>query len=69
MDPLLLTTNEMAEIDNRAINEFGVPGVCLMENAGVGVVRAMQNRYGNFGEVVQKVIIRLLLKSVKTQSL
>lgn len=47
MDSLLLTTDEMAEIDNRAINEFGVPGVCLMENAGVGVVRAMQNRYGN----------------------
>ncbi len=47
MDSLLLTTNEMAEIDNRAINEFGIPGVCLMENAGVGVVRAMQNRYGN----------------------
>ncbi len=42
----LVTSTEMAAIDRRAIQEMGVPGVCLMENAGVGVVRAMRERYG-----------------------
>ncbi|MBI2880577.1 MAG: NAD(P)H-hydrate dehydratase [Candidatus Tectomicrobia bacterium] len=45
----LVTPREMAEIDRRAIEEFGVPGVCLMENAGVCVVRAMGERYGRMG--------------------
>ncbi len=46
MPPLLVTAEEMAGIDRRAIEEYGIPGVCLMENAGVCVVRTMQERYG-----------------------
>ena len=37
----------MAAIDRRTIRELGIPGVRLMENAGVCVVRAMSERYGD----------------------
>ena len=47
MSSLLVTSAEMAAIDRRTIREFGLPGVHLMENAGVCVVRAMSERYGD----------------------
>jgi NAD(P)H-hydrate epimerase len=31
-----LSRAEVREVDRRAIEEFGVPGVVLMENAGAG---------------------------------
>lgn len=31
-----LSRDEVRELDRRAINDFGVPGVVLMENAGRG---------------------------------
>ena len=40
------TAAEMAAVDQRTIEEFGLPGVCLMENAGTRVVEAMKARYG-----------------------
>src|SRR5439155_1097463 len=36
-----LTRNEVREIDRRAIEEFGVPGVVLMENAGRGAAEVL----------------------------
>jgi NAD(P)H-hydrate epimerase len=36
MDPFWLSREEVREIDRRAIEEFGVPGIVLMENAGRG---------------------------------
>lgn len=33
-----ITRNEVRELDRRAIEEFGVPGIVLMENAGRGTV-------------------------------
>ena len=36
MDPFWLSRDEVRELDRRAINDFGVPGVVLMENAGRG---------------------------------
>jgi NAD(P)H-hydrate epimerase len=36
MDPFWLSRDEVREIDRRAIEEFGVPGIVLMENAGRG---------------------------------
>ena len=36
MSPFTLTRDEVRELDRRAINDFGVPGVVLMENAGRG---------------------------------
>src|SRR5262245_30267749 len=34
--PFALTRDEVRELDRRAINDFGVPGIVLMENAGRG---------------------------------
>jgi NAD(P)H-hydrate epimerase len=36
MHPFTLSREEVRELDRRAINEFGVPGIVLMENAGRG---------------------------------
>ncbi len=36
MTPFTLTRDEVRELDRRAIDGFGVPGVVLMENAGRG---------------------------------
>jgi NAD(P)H-hydrate epimerase len=35
--PQVLNRNQVRELDRRAIEEFGVPGIVLMENAGRGV--------------------------------
>ena len=42
----LATATIMQGLDRRAINEYGIPGVVLMENAGQGTVRAMQQALG-----------------------
>jgi NAD(P)H-hydrate epimerase len=41
----ILTAGQMREIDRRAFDEFGIPGVILMENAGIGVVGEMCHRH------------------------
>ena len=41
----ILTGAEMREIDRLTIEELGLPGLILMENAGVGFVRALQKRF------------------------
>jgi len=33
----ILSTKEMSDIDRRTIEEFGIPGEILMENAGKAV--------------------------------
>lgn len=37
-----LTREEVRAVDRAAIDDFGVPGVVLMENAGAGVARLLQ---------------------------
>ena len=37
----VLTAEQMAAVDRRAIDEMGIPGMVLMENAAVGVVDAL----------------------------
>src|SRR5436853_7938880 len=37
----MLTRAQVREIDRRAIEEFGVPGVVLMENAGRGAAELL----------------------------
>ena len=37
----VVTASEMREIDRRTIEEVGIPGLILMENAGLGVVEAV----------------------------
>ncbi|MCL6611055.1 MAG: NAD(P)H-hydrate dehydratase [Peptococcaceae bacterium] len=38
------TAREMREIDQRAMAEFKIPGIVLMENAGISVVQAVQEK-------------------------
>jgi hydroxyethylthiazole kinase-like uncharacterized protein yjeF len=41
----ILTSREMREIDRIAIEELGIPGPVLMENAGLRVVRALRDLF------------------------
>ena len=41
----LPSSEEMKAIDTCAIENYGIPGVVLMENAGVGTVRLIQKYY------------------------
>ena len=41
----ILTADEMREVDRRAIEELGIPGMVLMENAAIGVVDALAETY------------------------
>jgi len=42
----LALASEMRELDRRAIKEYGIPGMVLMENAGRGVVSHMLHAWG-----------------------
>jgi len=42
---LLVTADVMREMDRVAIEEYGVPGAVLMENAGAGTARAIMGRW------------------------
>ena len=48
----IYSAKEMAEADRIAIEEYGINGLVLMENAGVQTVNAMEDRYGQdlYGE-------------------
>jgi len=41
----ILTSREMKEIDNITINEIGIPGCVLMENAGIQIYRAIKKKF------------------------
>ncbi|WP_027364177.1 bifunctional ADP-dependent NAD(P)H-hydrate dehydratase/NAD(P)H-hydrate epimerase [Desulfotruncus alcoholivorax] len=43
----LVTGSEMAVIDHTAINEYAIPGIVLMENAGIKVVEIIGQVLGN----------------------
>jgi len=43
----ILTSREMRRIDRIAIDELGIPGPVLMENAGLRVVRALRARFAD----------------------
>ncbi len=43
----ILTSREMKAVDRAAIEELGIPGVVLMENAGLGIVRALRGRFSD----------------------
>jgi hydroxyethylthiazole kinase-like uncharacterized protein yjeF len=43
----VVTSDEMRQLDRMAIQEIGIQGIVLMENAGRGVVDAVQKKYGN----------------------
>ncbi len=41
---LLVTANEMQEMDQKTIHSFGIPGLVLMENAGKGAVDVLLSK-------------------------
>jgi len=46
---------EMAKIDKAAIEEYGIPGIVLMENAALSVVEEIKNSLGSISD--KKVIV------------
>ena len=51
----VLTAREMQDIDKRCIEECGIPGILLMENAGRGAVEILKRKFPGIGS--QKIII------------
>ena len=47
-----LSRRQVREVDRLAIEQFGVPGVVLMENAGRGCVEVMLRESGTVAEAV-----------------
>lgn len=43
----IATPSQMGEIDRRAISEYGIPGIVLMENAAIKVVEEIEKTVGN----------------------
>jgi NAD(P)H-hydrate epimerase len=43
---IVVTAEEMREMDRLTIDEYGAPSLALMERAGEGVTRAIVNRFG-----------------------
>lgn len=43
----LVTARQMKELDRKAIEEMGIPGLTLMENAGRGVVEHLEKELGS----------------------
>ncbi len=46
----------MQLLDRRTIEEYGVPGLILMENAGLGVLQEMSKRYGDLTRRIITVV-------------
>ncbi len=46
----LVTASEMRELDRTAIQDYGIPGIVLMENAGRGTVDFLHKHLGNPAE-------------------
>lgn len=42
---ILVTTRQMQAMDGKTINEFGIPGLVLMENAGRGALEMLVERF------------------------
>ena len=41
----ILTAKQIREIDRRSSEQFGIPSILLMENAGMRVVEALEARF------------------------
>src|SRR5512135_2495684 len=43
----LLTSKQMRALDAHAIDQIGIPGIVLMENAARAVLETLEERYGD----------------------
>ena len=48
----IFTSSEMRAADRAAIEDWGIPGLVLMENAALGVVEAICRRWPEAGKVL-----------------
>jgi ADP-dependent NAD(P)H-hydrate dehydratase / NAD(P)H-hydrate epimerase len=46
----VVTAEQMQAIDRHTIDDLGIPGITLMENAGVGIVQELQKRFADLSE-------------------
>lgn len=53
----VVTATEMRQIDQVAIEEYGIPGIVLMENAGLGVVEVIQSLINNLSGKVFSILV------------
>lgn len=53
----LPTAQEMKALDKCAIEEFGIPGIVLMENAGLGTVRVMEKHLGECKDTFACILV------------
>src|SRR5690242_8009974 len=47
----ILTAEQIREIDRLSTAQFGIPGILLMENAGIRVVEALESRVDNLEDL------------------
>src|SRR5215831_9685718 len=47
----ILTASQIREIDRVSIEQFGIPGILLMENAGMRVVESLEARFENLRDL------------------
>lgn len=50
-----ISVDEMKSLENRAISEYGIPSIVLMENAAMGFVWALVNEYGDLAR--KKILV------------
>jgi NAD(P)H-hydrate epimerase len=53
---IIVTAGEMQEMDRRTIEDFGIPGMVLMENAGRGATRFLMEQFPDIEEKTVGVI-------------
>jgi len=53
----LPSCREMQALDSSAINDFNIPGIVLMENAGLGTVRMIERRCGSCSNTFALIFI------------
>ncbi|MCK4668047.1 NAD(P)H-hydrate dehydratase [Candidatus Dependentiae bacterium] len=53
----VVTSSQMREIDNKAINEFKIPGLILMENAGREIFNYMVDHYDDDLDFMRIIIV------------
>ena len=51
----ILTSQQMREIDRRAVASFGIPEIVLMENAGLQVLGFLQRHYEDLA--LQRILL------------
>src|SRR5262245_50528242 len=52
----ILTAEQIRKIDRLSTTQFGIPGMILIENAGMRVVEVLQDRFENLPELTIAIL-------------